>query len=129
MGRWLERYRAGDRVQVWTEMTRLGADLRETQGWVDAVEVGRETMRRARVNVERLVDFLQVNGYQFAAPDRIFTPPESDVSVQLDYLEESVGVLPLALRCWCEEVGQVNLAGRHPDWPYDSLDPLDDLFQ
>jgi hypothetical protein len=28
MGRWLERYAAGDRVQVWTEMSSAGGELR-----------------------------------------------------------------------------------------------------
>jgi hypothetical protein len=30
VGGWFERYRDGDRVQVWTEMTSAGAELRET---------------------------------------------------------------------------------------------------
>jgi len=32
--------------------------------------------------------------------------------------------LPLALRCWYELVGQVNLSGSHPDWDFEFTDAL-----
>jgi hypothetical protein len=35
-----------------------------------------------------------------------------------------MGALPLALRCWFEEVGQVNLLGRNTTWNFDLTDPL-----
>jgi hypothetical protein len=54
----------------------------------------------------------------------VFTPPPPDIGNQLDRLEEAIGTLPLSLRCWYEEVGQVNLVGSHPDWHYDYADPL-----
>jgi hypothetical protein len=126
MSRWLERYRAGDRVRVWTEMSSLGADVRLNESWADAVEVTRETMRRARTNVERLVELLPAKGYRFSddADVQAFVPPPADIVVQLDRLEARVGRLPFALRCWFEEVGLVNLIGRHPTWKYDYTDPL-----
>lgn len=121
---WLERYRRGDRVQVWTEMAGPGAALRETEHWPEAVEVARETMRRARANVERLAEALPSIGYEFARPEGVLTPPEPDVSARLDDIEGLVGALPLALRCWYEEVGQVDLTGTHPDWGFAYTDPL-----
>lgn len=105
-------------------MTATGADLRGTEDWQDAVDVGRETMGRVRQNVERLVERLRDIGYQFAAPDAVFTPPAADIGAQLDDLEGTIGALPLALRCWYEQVGQVNLNGHHPEWDYDYPDPL-----
>jgi hypothetical protein len=35
-----------------------------------------------------------------------------------------IGLLPLALRIWFEEVGQVNLNGRHRAWSLEYPDPL-----
>ena len=44
----------------------------------------------------------------------------------LDGLEAEIGLLPLSLRAWFEQVGQVNLNGSHPDWTveYPFPDPL-----
>jgi hypothetical protein len=123
MNSWLERYREGLSAQVWTEMTSLGADLRNEPDTFDAaLAVARATMRRARANVELLVDLLPARGYEFAADP--FTPPPADIGVQLDQVEAEVGLLPLSLRVWFEEVGQVNFVGSHPDWTYDYFDPL-----
>jgi hypothetical protein len=124
---WLRRYEAGDRVQVWTEMLGLGPEIRaDARAWDEAVKVARLTMQRVRANVELLRDLLPEAGYVFA-PDEglpVFEPPPEDTSSQLDELEAEVGRLPLALRCWLEQVGQVNLVGAHPGWGYDYGDPL-----
>ncbi len=126
MSRWLERYRAGACVQVWTELTSLGADVRAEHSWPDAAEVTRETMQRVRRNVDRLLELLPAKGYEFAEnPDvPVFVPPPDDIAAQLDGLEARIGRLPFALRCWFEEVGLVNLTGRHADWSYEYTDPL-----
>lgn len=117
--RWLERYRAGDRVQVWAEMTNIGADLRGTPDWADAVAVARETMTRARTNVELLIELLPAGGYRFRqSPQAVFVPPPADVEAQLDAFEAKAGRMPLALRAWYEHVGQVDLTGAHPDWDF-----------
>jgi hypothetical protein len=122
--RWLQRYRAGDRVAVWTELTALGARLRDTPTWPETVEVAAETMRRVRANVERLVELLPRHGFQFYEPDVVHVPPAPDVRDQLAEVERVVGPLPLALRCWYELVGQVNLSGSHPDWDFEFTDGL-----
>jgi hypothetical protein len=108
---------------VWAEMTSAGADLRsDAAAWEDARAVARETMRRARANVERLVELLPSIGYEFS--EEPFVPPPPDVGAQLDSLAARIGLLPLALRAWFEEVGQVNLVGRHPGWEFAYPDPL-----
>jgi hypothetical protein len=121
---WTERYKAGDHVQVWTDMTAAGAWLRRSDQWDDAVAVARETMRRARGNVERLAQRLPQLGYEFSKPDHALVPPEQGIARRLDELEATIGSLPLSLRCWYEEVGLVNLMGRHPEWDYAYADPL-----
>jgi hypothetical protein len=91
-----------------------------------AVAVARETMKRTRANLEILVDLLDRHGYVFdSSPDGyVLAPPEADAVVRLDELESRVGAIPLALRCWYEEVGGINLVGSHPDWQYALSDPL-----
>jgi hypothetical protein len=104
-------------------MTSLGADLRsDDDSLAAATQVARETMRRARRNVERLIEVLPSAGYEFEG-EALVRPP-TDASVQLDALEREIGLLPLALRIWFEEVGQVNLNGRHHAWSFDYPDPL-----
>ena len=123
MSRWIERYRSGQRRQVWTEMTSLGADVRaDADGLQDARVITRETMVRARHNVERVIEELHARGFEFEADPLV--PPSSGTAAQLDALEAEIGLLPLALRSWFEEVGQVNLNGRHPAWTFEYPDPL-----
>ena len=51
-------------------------------------------------------------------------PPPPDIHQKLDQVEATIGPLPLALRCWYEIVGQVNLTGSHPDWDFEFTDAL-----
>lgn len=123
MGRWAERYDAGQHAQVWTEMLGLGADVRaHPQALDDAVAVARSTMTRARSNIEQLVQELSAAGYEFESNPHL--PPKPEVVAELDALEAQIGRLPLALRMWFEEVGQVNFVGSHPRWAFDYPDPL-----
>ncbi len=64
-GRFLRRYQAGEHEAVWAEMTALGAAVRTAPHLDDAWAVARETMRRARSNVETLIRRLDALGYQF----------------------------------------------------------------
>src|SRR5579864_157836 len=71
----LRRYLAGDHEAVWADMMALGARVREAPYLDDASAVARETMRRARQNVELLVRRLDQIGYTFwngnqGRPDR-----------------------------------------------------------
>ena len=123
MSSWVERYRDGQCRQVWTEMTSLGTDLRtDADAFEAARAVTRETMLRARHNVERLIEQLPQHGFEFEAVPLV--PPPADIGSQLDALDSEVGVLPMALRGWFEEVGNVNLNGRHPAWSFAYPDPL-----
>lgn len=137
-----DRYLSGEHEQVWRELTQLGAQMRSDPVYPDALAVARETMRRARHNIEILIPRLRQAGYAFgfhalgleetlsslAETYQVFLPPPPDIGGQLDALEERAGVLPLSLRAWYETIGEVNLIGRPPDgW---HVDPLDlDPFQ
>jgi hypothetical protein len=204
-GTLLSRYLAGEHERVWAEMTALGPRVREAPHVDDAWAVARETMRRARHNVELIIRRLDQIGYQFwngthgkpgpqplrmmlhgqvieypsleamveralkhdtshipagmgkhaqqarerlaklsglvqglqkqqdegarqkaeearkkaAITDHltdgsVFSPPSDEETAEIRKFEKKGMVLPLSLRAWIEEVGDVNLAGAHP---------------
>ena len=204
-GTLLHRYLAGEYEHVWADMTALGPRVREAPHFDDAWAVARETMRRARHNVELIIRRLDQIGYQFwngthgkpgpqpmrmmlhgqlveypsleAMVERalkgdtshipggmrrhveqvrgmladlsglaqdlqkkrdvrarqeaeealkkaeitdhlkdgsVFSPPSHEETADIENLEKKGMVLPLSLRAWVAEVGEVNLAGAHP---------------
>ncbi len=126
---YLARYLAGEHEQVWAELTALGAAVREEPLVRDALAVARETMRRARHNIEVLMTRLRALGYQFGyawwdaadrdmldalSPPPVLADPRSDIQRQLAELDARVGPLPLSLHAWYEHIGAVNFVGMYP---------------
>src|SRR5437762_2891340 len=68
MTSYLERYRRGETRQVWAELAALRSGVGQEPLYADVVAVARETMTRARKNVEILVD--PVRGRAVAAECR-----------------------------------------------------------
>jgi hypothetical protein len=139
MATFLERYEAGEYEQVWDELMALGGRVRDEATYLDGLSVARETMRRARHNIETLIPRLEAVGYHLgydwlAEDERsfalgqppAFAPPRSDALARLVELEADAGPLPLSLRAWYETVGAVNLVGTAPQgWRLDErADPL-----
>jgi len=120
-----QRYCAGEHEQVWTELMEYQAKVRQEPLFLEAMQVARETMTRAKKNIELLKNRLVRIGYQFAYPDEVIVPPEPDVAAKIARLERCAGPLPLSLRAWYEIVGSVNFIGAHPEWEArHSNDPL-----
>lgn len=65
MTSFLERYQQGECGPVWADLQRLGAAIRHEPLCSEALAVARETMRRARFNIERLIPRVQAAGYMF----------------------------------------------------------------
>jgi hypothetical protein len=110
-------------------------DLEEgTSSWEEAYAVARETMARARENVERIIDFLTDHGYAFEPALGVdlktglpWRPPSDETAGQLERLTSIVGPLPLSLRAWYEGVGAVSFQGRFPDiWDREGTLPVTD---
>jgi hypothetical protein len=114
MPSYLERYRQGEFEQVWSELLGLGDKVRKKPLHAEALSVAKETMTRARANIEMLVPRLQKLGYQFAHPERVFVPADKEFRRHVVDMEKRGGPLPLSLRAWCEVVGEVNFMGSHP---------------
>lgn len=136
MSSFREQYLAGNHAEVWKELVTLDAAVREEPIFSDALAVARETMTRARRNIELLIERLQTLGYRFGyewwgpndrdmleqdPPPTIYSPPLPDVNAQLARLEARVGPIPLSLYAWYEKVGSVNFVGMYP--VDDPLDP------
>lgn len=129
---YLERYLNGEFEQVWTELQLMGSAVRQEPQYSLARRVADETMRRVRLNCERLVDRLRTMGYVFGVyPDGStayyssgpLVPPADSSRGDLSALEEAVGPLPISLVAFWEQVGSVDLVGMHPEW-LKGLDPL-----
>jgi hypothetical protein len=124
MTTYLERYRAGDHQQVWTDLVALGPAVRQEPLYMDAMAVAREMMTRARHNIALLVERLPALDYRFAEPRRVWEPPRAQLLTQVDQTEQQYGPMPLVLRQWFEVVGEVSLMGSHPRLSsYVGLDP------
>ncbi|MDR1450037.1 MAG: hypothetical protein LBI84_07555 [Propionibacteriaceae bacterium] len=120
---WLERYQRGEQEQVWHELRLLGDRVRDTEHFAAAQAVCDEMARRARRNVETLVERLAEQGYRFHSNDNDkqplapFIPATAKAADLADWLEKHVGPLPMTVASWLRLVGDVWLAGTHPQWP------------
>lgn len=110
---YLGRYLAGDREAVWNELTALGPAIRQEPLFADATAVARETMTRARANVEMLLERLRTLGYRFVSKTP-WEPPGAEMLGRLRGIEDAFGTLPLSLTTWYEIVGAVDFMGSHP---------------
>lgn len=81
---YLERYLNGDYEQVWQELIALGDQVRQDPIYSDALAVARETMNRARRNVEIIYTRLKSIGYEFEAERNIPRKGISDLFAALD---------------------------------------------
>lgn len=127
MRSFFERFLEGEHEAVWSELMLIGDRVREEPLYADALRVARETMRRARLNIETLIARLERAGYQFgyanlslrsdfaATQPQIFRPPQPDIHDVLTELESMAGSLPLSLYAWYEYVGEVNFVGKAPE--------------
>ncbi len=128
---YLERYRNGEYEQVWNDLQALGPAVRQSPHYTDAQEIAAETMRRVRRNCERLVSRLRALGYSFDKfPDGTrrsyvepLEAPSKAMRADCAELEKQAGPLPLSLAAFWQEVGAVDLVGRHASWT-NGLDPL-----
>lgn len=125
----LERYLEGQYLQVWQEIRQLGSA--RTEAFPDVVAVCKEFARRARSNVDQLVDRLSASGYRFHDNDQDQAPvvarvlPGAGVDAVELFLTERFEAVPLTLLLWLRTVGDVWLVGTHPDWPESAAaDPL-----
>jgi len=115
---YLERYRHGDREQVWAELTAMGSAIDTEPVYADALAVASTTMSRAGYNFFSIRHKLVASGYQFSSCSSIGTVllPNTKTKALIENIEHSYGLLPLSVKAWFEIVGEVNLQGSHPDW-------------
>jgi hypothetical protein len=128
---WLDRYRAGQRKQVWHELRQIGAAVREPGLSGQAQLVCDEMARRARRNIEVIIGRLSDAGYRFhsndgeQAPVTPHVPPAAGAGAHADWLAGRFGPVPMTLLSWVRLTGDVWLVGTHPQWAESaSADPL-----
>jgi hypothetical protein len=114
-GTLVSRYHNGEHETVWRDMVALGAAVREPRYAEPAKIVARETMQRARHNVEQLLSRLRELNYEFYGEDsEAFRPCTRDEEQALAQAEGDGLWIPLSIAAWIEEVGWVDFAGSHP---------------
>ena len=118
------RYLAGDYIGVWQEIRLLQHRIHWPQYIDDITAVVTETMRRARHNVDLIIEHLQDDGYQFVWPggtnyfaDRSRWIPDAESTNMINFIDGLCGPIPLVISEWIRSVGDVNLVGNHPKWP------------
>ena len=113
--KFLERYLAGQMEDVWQDMFNLGENIRQPAYYSDAKAVVDETMKRAKHNIDLLHQRLKDNGYRFNRPARAVVPPNIGIQDELSKIEKRIGILPMSVRSFCEQVGSVNFTGEHSE--------------
>lgn len=122
-----ERYVRGELVPVWEELSQLDEAVFAEPLHADALDVARETMRRARATIVLLQQRLRALGYRFGVthldPATCFwledemrspppyTPAPADAEGKVAALEAARGRLPLSFRAWLEHIESVNFVG------------------
>jgi hypothetical protein len=116
---------------VWHELRQLGSAVRQPGHAEEAQAVCDEMARRARHNVELIVERLKSEGFRFHSnddkqtPATAHVPPTDDAPQHLEWLEERFDGVPMTLSSWIRIVGDVWLVGTHPQWPTSAAaDPL-----
>jgi hypothetical protein len=111
-------------------MRQRGAGLTADEA-DDAQLVCDEMAKRARHNVEAIVDRLIAAGYRFHSnddeetPATPFLPATEAAEGQAAWLRERFGRVPMSLLSWLRLVGDVWLVGTHPAWADSAAaDPL-----
>ncbi|MFC4068299.1 hypothetical protein [Actinoplanes subglobosus] len=128
---WLSRYQRGQRQRVWLELRQVGSTLRGTGLGEEAQLVCDEMARRARQNIEVLVERLTEDGYRFHSNDDgqvpmlPHAPPTAGAAEYVQRLEDRFGAVPMTLSAWARIVGDVWFVGTHPSMPgLAGADPL-----
>jgi hypothetical protein len=130
--RWLSRYHAGQREQVWQELHQLGRAIRQMPDLAEEAQLVCDEMARlARQNIEVIIERLTADGYRFHTNDYRQLPmtphfaPTATATEHADWLQNRFGDIPMTLRSWIRLAGDVWLVGTHPEWPTSAYaDPL-----
>jgi len=119
-GSLLSRYQNGDFEAGWRDMVALGPDVRKKPFEKAAWAVAQETMRRAKRNIELLVERLKKLDYRFLHEELVYSPCTKKEHKALRDMERKGVIIPLSFRAFLEAVGTVDLIGSHP-----TLNPVD----
>lgn len=150
MANYYKRYQQGLCQEVYDELVALPEQVFDESIYQDAAAVGRVMMSRVRSNIAMVVVRLKIMGYHFVDGfwDKenygplsqeeevrldqcypIFAEPPAETPALLNALEQRIGMLPISLKCWYQQIGSVNLIGTFPatnerEQLSDILDPL-----
>lgn len=114
METFLTRYRNGEYEQVWAELLALEGKVRKEPLYSEALAVARETMIRAKKNIETLIERINLVDYKFSPEYPVIESLEQETFDLIANLEGKVGgPIPLSLKVFYEIVGAVSFYGVH----------------
>lgn len=122
---YLKMYLAGNEQKVWNEIEALKVDDLSLEHLEDIKAVCKETMRRSRINIERIISALKSIDYDFSKfPDgeghffeSALEEPSSELESKIKHLEAITGSLPLTVKEFWKTVGSTCLVGFKEGWP------------
>jgi hypothetical protein len=106
--RFYDRYTAGEYVPVWKELIALGEVVCAEPLRSEAIQVCKEIVRRASINLRMLHTRLLNLGYEFAEPNAAFVEAVADPSDRIDEFEQELGAMPLIARTWYSVIASVD---------------------
>ena len=122
---YLKMYLAGNEQKVWEEIEALKVADLSPEKLADVIAICKETMRRVKVNTERIIAALKSSGYDFSRfPDgnehffdSILEEADPEVEEKIKHLESITGQLPLTIKEFWRAIGSISLVGYKEDWP------------
>ena len=120
----MERYEAGRKHEVWSELRQLGGRVWEPEHREIAWEICSAACEIQAENLRRAVEIMRRHGYEFATPGPGTTrtphdpivPPGRDTPAFVDWLEDKFGPIGMLGRAFVQLIGDVNLNGILPAW-------------
>lgn len=102
----------------WAKCVSYDYMLHDLEFRTGALKEAKKIMRVVNKNVNLIAERLVGRNYRFVDPNRIITPPETDIEYHVINLAKRGIYLPISFQAWLEEVGSVNFMGSDPNWDF-----------
>lgn len=116
MGKYIERYLAGEHQAVWDQLVALGEAALQPPILADATAVADEIVRRIVHNAQIVGQYLADAGYEFETPGPFVVPADANTAHAVQQIEREYGELPLILTTWWSNVDHLNHLPSEQQW-------------
>lgn len=124
---YLERYLAGQHIQVWQELVDFGPIAEGTPRAADAFAVAREATRRVLANLNEIARRTRKLGYVFECTEGPLVLADASAGQRIEHVEMAVGRLPIVAKAWFERIERVDFTLSPLQTPREELPPPSSL--